>query len=221
VVWDFCYRRQCTQIADALRSRMAAPSRASTIVLDIGCGPTIPYDRPAAAFVVGVDPSLPALASNSDVDLALHTSAIGLPIGSGTVDVVLALYAMHHMVGNSVAESWSNVEAAFGEMARVAKPGAVILLLEICPWRAVWPAERVVWKPVRRVLGEKIDFVFWPEKKLALQGAAAFRGATFTSEHFTISPFAIFPPVIAVPKLKIPRAAYPFTACLLSWTLPT
>jgi ubiquinone/menaquinone biosynthesis C-methylase UbiE len=218
VVWELCYRRQSERIRDAISSRLQVQPGA--VVLDIGCGPSLPYDRPTDAVIVGIDTSLPALRANAELDVAVHTSAARLPIGDGTVDVILANYAIHHMIGRSVAESWANVERAFSEMARVTKPGAVIGLLEICPIGSIWPLELMSWRALHRVVGAGIDFVFWPEKKLARLGASVFPGASLTVERFTVSPLATFPPVISLPKLRIPRLLYPFRVCMLTWTRP-
>jgi SAM-dependent methyltransferase len=220
VVWDLCYRRQCALIGEAIGSRLAATPGSRPVVLDIGCGPNLPYDRPEGAYIVGVEPSLPALRANKGVDLALHTSASTLPLADGTVDVALALYAIHHMIGPSVHDSWLRVESAFDEMARVTKPGAVVVVLEVCPWPPVWMLERIGWKGIRRMLGDGVDFVFWPEKKLVRAGGDAFPGASLTRERFSVSPFATFPPVIAAPKFTIPRVLYPFSVCTLTWNLP-
>ncbi len=209
VVWDVCYSGQCEAITAALEP--------GDVLLDVGCGPAAPYTKPAGVFTIGVDPSRPSLEANSDLDLAFHSSAGSLPLGDGTVDVVVAIYAVHHMVGTTVPESWRNVERTFTEINRVAKPGAQVLMLEICPWLPVWWAERIGWRTVHRLVGPQVDFVFWRASRLARLGERAFPGATLEVQRFGTSPWATFPPVIGLPGLKIPWFFYPFDVSKLHW----
>jgi SAM-dependent methyltransferase len=212
VVWRICYARQCDAITEAM-----APGK---VVVDLGCGPAAPYRRPAGSVVVGVDPSLPSLAANDDLDLALHTSATQVPLHDDSADVVIAVYSLHHMIGDSVAASWRNVESAFAEISRLAKPGAEVLVLEICPWAPVWAAEVAGWSAARRALGSVVDFVFWPAKRLQRLGERSFPGARFELRRFGTQLFDLFPPLIGKPGLQIPWLLYPFDVCLLRWQLP-
>jgi SAM-dependent methyltransferase len=211
VTWCLCYERQCEAVTAAF-----APGK---VVLDLGCGPEPPYSNPDGAFVVGVDMSMPSLAANKDLDLALHTSAASVPLADSSVDVVVANYVLHHMIGDSVGSTWANVEAAFAEMARVAKPGAEVLVLEICPWAPFWLAERVGWKLARRFLGRFVDFLFWPAKRFEAVGARSFPGARFERRTYTVKWSDTFPPVIGL-NIKVPRLLYPFQVCLFRWELP-
>ena len=233
VVWELCYRRQCDVVVEALseavRGSVDGPGRAggpgsdpgAKVLLDIGCGPVPPYVVPReGVFSIGVDVSLPSLRANSSVDLALHSGGANLPLADGSIDVVVAFYALHHMIGGSIAGSWSNVESALAEIARVCRPGASVLVMEVCPWPPAWVAERVSWKAARRLLGDRVDFLFWPSRRLALLGRRSFPGAEVIERRFSVSPLAVLPPVIGVEGLKVPRFLYPFTVRLFEWRLP-
>lgn len=211
VVWDLCYEHQCTAVTDALG--------AGQVLLDLGCGPSAPYAKPAGVRAIGIDPSLPSLESNTEVDMALHSSATSVPLTEASVDAVVGIYALHHMIGDSVAESWANVRSAMHEVARVAKPRAEVFVFEVCPWPPAWVAERVGWRAARRVLGSEVDFVFWPEKRLLELGNEVFPDAQVEQRRSKIKPLSMFPPVIGRPGLRIPWIAYPFHVVLLHWTL--
>lgn len=233
VVWELCYRRQCDVVAEALSQAVhdsvnqpdpaggAGGASGKTVLLDIGCGPVAPYAIPPEdVFSVGVDVSLPSLYSNSSLDLALHANGNKLPLADGSVDVVVAFYALHHMIGGSVAGSWSNVESAMTEIARVCRPGASVLVMEVCPWPPAWFVENLGWKAARRLLGDRIDFFFWPSRRLARLGKSRFPAAELIERRFTVSPLAVLPPVIGVQGLKVPRFLYPFSVRLFHWRQP-
>jgi SAM-dependent methyltransferase len=213
VVWRWFYARQCEAIAAALQ-----PGR---IALDLGCGPEAPYDKPAGALIVGADLSRASLEDNRDIDLGVHASATALPIADRSIEAVIAFYVFHHMVGDNVAATRSNVEAGFAELGRIAKPGAEILVFEICPWAPAWIVERVGWTASRRVIGKFIDFLFWPREFYEALGRRAFgEAAKFERIRYGLKWNAWFTPVIGLSWLSVPRFAYPFNLYLFRWRLP-
>jgi len=211
VVWRWLYEEQCRAIVSAVR-----PGR---VLLDLGCGPAAPYPKPEGALVVGADLSLASLAVNRDLDLAVHASASSLPLADRSVDVAAAIYVFHHMVGDTVAETLRNVEAAFTELGRVMRPGGEVLVLEICPWRWAWTAERLGWVAARRAIGKFIDFLFLPPRLYETLGRVAFPGAALDRRVYALEGSAWFPPVLGLPWLEWPRFAYPFDVCLFHWRL--
>jgi ubiquinone/menaquinone biosynthesis C-methylase UbiE len=168
---------------------------------------------------VGADLSLASLADNKDVDLALHASAASLPLADRSIDAVIAIYVFHHMVGESVAATRANIEAAFAELGRVVKPGGEVLVFEICPWRGAWIAERLGWTAARRAIGTFIDFLFWPPQVYEALGRRAFGDAALERTVYRLEWNAWFTPVIGMPWLEWPRFAYPFDVCLFRWQL--
>jgi SAM-dependent methyltransferase len=213
VVWRWFYEQQCAAIAAALQ-----PGR---IALDLGCGPEAPYDKPSGATIVGADLSRASLEDNRDVDLGVHASAAALPVADRSIDAVIAFYIFHHMVGETVAATRKNVEAGFAELGRIAKPGAEILVFEICPWGPAWLAERIGWTAARRVGGKFIDFLFWPSAFYEALGRRVFGpAASFERVRYPLEWNASFTPVIGLPWLSVPRFAYPFDVMLFRWRTP-
>lgn len=212
VVWRWFFEEQCRAIVEALR-----PGR---VALDLGCGPALPYAKPDGVQVVGADLSFASLASNKDIDLAVHASASSLPLADRSIDAAVAIYVFHHMVGESLAATRRNIETAFAELGRVMKPGGEVLVFEICPWWPAWLAERLGWTAARRMIGTFIDFLFWPRQTYEALGRQAFADAVLERRVYRLEWNARFTPVIGMPWLEWPRFAYPFDVCLFRWRLP-
>ena len=207
----FCYDRQTRAFEVSL-----APG---STVLDVGCGPRLTYARPPGVLIIGLDASLPSVRANGQLDLGVHGTALALPLPSASIDAVVALYAIHHLVGDTVAETKHNVRQAFAEFARVLKPGGDVFIFEISPWRGVSRIERKVWNVARRLLGGRLDMYFWSAEALADVGRVAFPRAKLSQIDYPAAPLLMFPPVFALPWLQIPRFLYPFDARLYHWHL--
>ncbi len=187
------------------------------LVLDVGCGPTLPYRKPADTFVIGLEASYASIRANTAVDMRLYGSALEIPLPDGVVDVVLAYYAVHHMTGRTLGENQRNLERAFSELGRVVKPGGELLVFEVSPWRPAWLAERLLWNTARRVLGQKLDMCFYTRDVYERIGRAALPQARLTVEPFSTSMLSTFPPAFSLPWLPIPRFLYPFDVNLYRW----
>jgi len=190
------------------------------IVLDVGCGPTLPYRKPPETFVIGVDASYESIRANASVDLRVYGSALEAPLPDRSVDLVLAFYAVHHMTGQTLAENVRKLQRAITELGRVVKPGGELLVFEVSPWRPAWLAERLFWNTARRLLGKKLDMCFYTRAVYEQVGRAALPTATLSVESFSTSMLSTFPPAFSLPWLPIPRLLYPFDVNLYRWRLP-
>jgi SAM-dependent methyltransferase len=191
------------------------------VVLDIGCGPRLPYKRPAGVLVLGLDRSYESLRQNSDVDVRLFASAARLPVASRSVDAIVCLYSVHHLVGDTVAENERLVRSALAEFSRVLAPKGRLLVFEVGP---LWPIDRIqrlLWNTVRRGLGKSYDMFFWNRTRLERLAREQFPAGTTAEYHaFRVPPLTAFPPAFALQRLKLPRALYPFHICMYTWRLP-
>lgn len=206
-----CYEGQAAVVEPLLRP--------GSLVLDVGCGPTLPYAKPADAFVIGLDASYRSIRANRAVDMRIYGSALEIPLPDRAVDVVLAYYAIHHMTGQTLGENRARLVHAFRELGRVIKPGGELLVFEVSPWPPVWLAERLLWDAARRVLGPKLDMCFYTADVYGQVGRAALPGARFSVQSFGTSRFSAFPPAFSLPWLRIPRFLYPFDVNLYRWRL--
>jgi SAM-dependent methyltransferase len=195
--------------------------RPDTVVLDVGCGPLMPYQRRDDHVVIGLDLSWLSLRENSKLDLRVFASGARLPVPSQSIDTIVCMYAIHHFAGNTVAECRKIVETAFSEFGRALKPGGDLLVFEVAPR---WPFALVqwaVWDLAKRVLGPKLDMFFWGSQPLLrVAGRALPRGTAVRVERFDGSWWTTFPPIFALPQLRIPRLFYPFDMRLYRWRLP-
>ena len=183
-------------------------------VLDVGCGPRLPYRAPHA-YVIGLDPSADSLAANTDVDDRIVGSAVNIPLDDASVDLVVAMYALHHVLGCTPANTVMLRETALAEMARVVRPGGEILVFEVTPWPVAALLQHCLWGTARRVLGDRLAAYFWTDAEYARTPLGSPEVQTFSC-----SPWATFPPIFALPWLRVPRFLFPFDACLYRWRIP-
>ena len=196
-----CYDQQVALLESLIRPGMT--------VLDVGCGPNLPYRAPHA-YVIGLDPSAASLAANTDVDERIVGSATAIPLPDASVDLVIVLYALHHITGPSVADTRALRVAALWEVNHVLRPGGQRLIFEMAPNPLARLFQWALWPTAKRLLGDRLDSYFWGDDELAHPGV--------TVQRFRCSPFETFAPIFALPWLKIPRFLYPFDAVCYRWT---
>ncbi len=191
--------------------------RPGAVLLDVGCGPAVPYSSQSSWFVIGLDPSFESVRSNDMVDLRVYGSAEAIPVPDYSVDAVVCFYSIHHMTGPTVSENRKIVNSVFHEFRRAMRPGGNLLIFDLNP---LWPfsaLENMTWNIARRSLGPKLDMFFWEAPRLADLGRQIFPQARLEIERFKNSPFITFPPVFNIPSLRIPRLLYPFEINLYNW----
>jgi SAM-dependent methyltransferase len=210
--WEFAYRQQVAFLEPYLKS-------AST-VLDVGCGPSISYEKPAGAFLAGLEYSFPSIRSNRDLDLAICGSATAVPLADGAVDLAICFYSLHHMVGNSVAESRGILEMALSELSRVLRKGGHLVVFEMRPKWHYRLIQGLGWNLARSVLGGRLDMHMWPQAVVETAAGLKKPEARFEARLFEASQFLMFPPVFALPWLKIPRLLYPLSPVAYVWSKP-
>jgi len=198
----------------ALLDRLAG----AKVILDIGCGPRLPYKRPLQALVLGVDPSLESLRENHDVDVRLYACSANLPVASGSIDAIVCFYSLHHIVGKTVKDNQELVRRTLAEFARVLAVGGGVVIFEVAPWWAASAVQRIVWNAARRILGGKLNMFFWRKRQLASLVSTTFPSAS-TVESFTfhVPALTMFPPAFAIQQLRLPRFLYPFDINMYTW----
>ncbi len=204
-----CYHQQ-----EALLQTALAPG---SVVLDVGCGPGLPYQKPPETFVIGLEASYESIKVNTQVDMRVHGSAEALPLPDRSVDAVVSFYAVHHMTGQTVAENRQKVVRAFRELGRVTRPGGEILIFEISPWPPVWQAEKLLWNTARSVLGRKLDMFFYSAGAYEALGRVTLPGARFSMQEFQTSITTMMPLAFSLPWLQVPRAIVPMRYCVYRW----
>jgi SAM-dependent methyltransferase len=195
--------------------------RPSTVVLDVGCGPLMPYRRRDDYVIIGLDLSWDSLLENKDLDLRVYASGGRLPIPDRSIDTIVCMYAVHHFAGSTVAESRRIVRAAFGEFGRVLKRRAELLVFEVSPKPPFAMLQNALWDAAKRLAGSRLDMFFWNSGPLLrLASSALPAGACVGVQSFDAPWWTTFPPMFAVPQLRIPRLFYPFDIRMYRWSMP-
>lgn len=211
--WLFCYAQQSALLTSYLRS--------GQVILDIGCGPSLPYSRPTGAVVVGLEPSFKSIRANTDVGLRVNGSATAIPMGDASVDVIVCFYSIHHMVGRTTQETREKVARAFREFGRVLKPEGSLYIFEMTPIAPFYGFQRLIWNAVRRMAPRMLDMYFWSASSLATVAKENLpEGAAPEKLFFGTSAFTTIPPVFNLPWFKVPRLFYPLDAKLYRWRMP-
>jgi ubiquinone/menaquinone biosynthesis C-methylase UbiE len=210
----FCYDQQSALFSSYLEK--------GDVVLDVGCGPNIQYERPKGVILIGLEPSFKSIRANQFVDLRVFGSAYEIPAPTASVDKVVCFYSIHHMVGVTRAETKTNVLKAFHEFGRVLKPGGILFVFEMTPNPLFDAAQNLAWNSVRRLAPHSLDMFFWSSTALATVGTQSLpKGTHLEKVIFGTSQFTSFPPIFSLPWIKIPRFVYPLDARLYKWRVPT
>jgi SAM-dependent methyltransferase len=207
--WNLFYAQQAERAEQIIRP--------GAVILDVGCGPEVPYSRQSGWFIIGLEPSFDSVSSNDAVDLRVYGTAEAIPVPDSSIDGVVCFYSIHHMTGERLSENRGMVTNVFREFARVIRPGGNLLIFDLSPWWPFSTLENMTWNLARRMLGPKLDMYFWDRSRLLDLGQETFPSAKLEVETFRSSPFVVFPPVFSVPALKIPRFLYPFAINLYNW----
>jgi SAM-dependent methyltransferase len=210
--WAFCYAQQTALLSSYLR--------AGQVVLDVGCGPSLPYSVPAGVTVVGLEPSFNSIRVNRDVGLRVNGSATAIPMADASVDVVVCFYSVHHMVGRTIEETRGNVARAFREFGRVLRPEGSLFIFEMTPIGPFYALQAAFWNLVRRLAPGTLDMYFWSASALARVARENLPGGAAPEKlFFGTSAFTTIPPVFNLPWFKIPRLFYPLDAKLYRWRI--
>lgn len=211
-----CYSKQTKWLDSQLRDL----SSGGGVVLDVGCGPLLPYQRSERYFLIGVDTSVESIKRNGEVDLRVFGSAARLPLRNASVDVIVCFYSIHHMVGRLVSENKTLVLRAFSEFSRVLKPGGRVYVFEVSPWWPVFIVQLAVWNIARR-LRPRLDMFFWRGSTLRDVSLECLpSGTQFREREFKAPPWITFPFIFTWPGFRLPRFFYPFRAYVYEWRIP-
>lgn len=208
--WDIFYREQA-----ALFERSLV---ADELVVDIGCGPELPYKK-GGAFVIGVDASFDSIRANRTVDLRVFASADRLPLARKSVDTIVCFYSVHHMTGTTVAQNRSLVSNVFREFARILKPSGRVMIFDVSPRWPFASFENTFWDVGRRQMGGALDMFFWKDRTLKGVAAEAMPSAAFSQQTFSAPALKTFPPIFSKPGLRFPRFLYPFDINVYRWEM--
>jgi SAM-dependent methyltransferase len=173
-VWDLLLDRKLGFITEALPQ----PPAAAGIGLDLGCGLGLQTSslRKRGYEVVGLDPSVGLLAVGQErlgASPVLAGSALELPFADQSLDFVYTIGVLHHLPGRAFQEG------AVREIARVLKPGGVLLVHESNPRNPLFRFYMGYLFPILKTIDEGtelwIDPRWWESRdELHIQGVRYF-----------------------------------------------
>jgi len=143
-----------------------------------------------------------------------------MPLPSRSVDIAVAFYSIHHMVGQTTSDNETIVAKAFAELNRVLKPGGSLFVFEMTPYQPVYRLQRFAWNLAKRLLGRRLDMYFRSAESMAAFGSSALPEAHLEEIDFSCSAFETFPPFFSLPWFRIPKIFYPLDARLYKWEQP-
>ena len=137
------------RIRQALSAELAGTGR----LLDVGNGGVFEYDPAVAEELVAVDLFLDGSMSDDYPDnVAIRRGdALDLREEEASFDVVLEAFLYHHLTGSRPADSVANTRRAIAEAARMLRPGGRLVIAESCIPRLLYPIERALFRPLRRL----------------------------------------------------------------------
>jgi ubiquinone/menaquinone biosynthesis C-methylase UbiE len=209
-IMALCYSNQSRVAAELIRE--------GDVIVDIGCGPTVHYERPKGSVLIGIDPSFDSLRANSKLDIRVFGGAENVPLADKSVDRIFFFYSIHHMIGRTVAENTANLTAALRECRRVVREQGTLVVFDMSPWWPAWQAQRMAWNQARSALDDKLDMFFWRGSALEKLAGPILTAREYSSHTFKVSPFLSFPPVFSLPHLRVPRFLYPFDIKMYKWS---
>ena len=207
---SFCYAQQTALLESYFRP--------GQVILDVGCGPSLPYAKPAGSTVIGLESSFESIRANQDVDLRVFGSADSIPMANSSVDIIACFYSIHHMVGANIAETKANISRAFGEFGRVLKPDGLLFVFEMTPMIPYMLLQGLAWDTARSLAPKALDMYFVSAAEMSRFGNEELpRNSMLERIYFGASAFTIIPPIFSLPWLKLPRLLYPLDAKLYKW----
>ena len=208
-IQELCYRKQREEVKKIVKP--------GDVILDIGCGPQICYEKPSGSFLIGVEPSFSSIRLNKDLNLGISVSAAYLPLATRSVDCIFMFYSIHHMNANSLSENIEILRGVLTEAERVIKQGGVIVIFDLDPIAPFWVFQNVLWNIAKRKLAQNLDMYFWRKKQLLKIASPLLKSSSYTFKYFKVSMLLTFPPIFSLPTLKVPRFLYPFRVVMHKW----
>jgi SAM-dependent methyltransferase/uncharacterized membrane protein YbhN (UPF0104 family) len=205
-VWDLLLDRKLGFLAGALPS----PPKAAGLGLDLGCGLGLQTAalRKRGFDVIGIDPSYGLLAagrSRTGVSAVAAGSALELPFRDGSLDFVYTIGVLHHLPGRDAQT------VAYREIARVLKPGGVLLIHESNPRNPLFRFYMGYLFPILKSIDEGTEWWIDPRSLADCDGLdlESVRYFTFLPDF---TPRAVMGPALAFERLLERGPTKPFSA---------
>jgi SAM-dependent methyltransferase len=141
-----------------IRAALTAELAGTRRLLDVGNGGVFEYDPAVAEEIVASDLFLDESMSDDYPDNVTirRGDALELDEEPGSFDVVLEAFLYHHLTGDRPEDSVTNVRRAISEAARMLVPGGRLVVAESCIPARLFPLERALFRPLRRLASTRL-----------------------------------------------------------------
>jgi SAM-dependent methyltransferase len=208
--WNIFYKDQINFFSSSIKP--------GDIVLDIGCGPEIPYSPPDNCFLIGLDPSYLSIKSNQQIKFGIFGDAAKIPIFNNSIDKIVCFYSLHHMTGHSVDENVKIVTNVFNEFNRILSRSGELIIFDVSPVFPFNIFQNITWNAFKAKIGGSLDMFFWKDSHLKGLSAEILKDFKYSKTTFKCKSSEMFSPIFNLPSLKIPRLLYPFNINAYKWS---
>ena len=207
--WELFYKQQIKSLIENITP--------GDVILDVGCGPELSYTPPSHCTLIGLDPSLSSIASNSRLHFRIFGSADDIPLVDKSVDKIVCFYSIHHMTGSTVVANKIIIESAAKEFSRLLKANGELIIFDVSPRFPFNLLQNLVWNSAKKRLGDALDMYFWKDSNLEKIVSKNLPSFEYSQSTYKNSGFITFSPIFSVQGFKLPRFMYPFDINLYKW----
>ncbi len=202
-VWDLLLSRKMAMLGEALGEPAAVG-----IGIDLGCGlglQTAEIQR-RGYRVIGVEPSVGLLRHRPDRSgMVVAGDALRLPFPDQSLGFVYVIGVLHHLPGRDAQAH------ALAEVARVLRPGGLLLVHESNPRNPLFRFYMTYLFPILKSIDEGTEWWIHPDHWQSVPGMrlADIRYFTFLPDFI---PRALMVPALAIERLLERGPTYPYSA---------
>ncbi len=202
-VWDLLLQRKVQMLCDALGDPCSAG-----VGLDLGCGLGLQTAeiRRRGYHVIGVEPSVGLLRQRPDrIGSVVAGDALRLPFSDQRLDFVYVVGVLHHLPNRSAQR------VALAEIARVLRPGGLLMVHESNPRNPLFRFYMTYLFPILKSIDEGTEWWIHPERweSVPRMTLVDIRYFTFLPDFI---PHALMTPALGVERLLEGGPTYQYSA---------
>tara|TARA_B100000989_G_scaffold232658_1_gene179460 strand:+ start:2582 stop:3277 length:696 start_codon:yes stop_codon:yes gene_type:complete len=203
-----------------LISNKINPKIKNKIILDIGSGGNIFYDYKLAKKTIALDVSAKALQSLKDEKIIkiISDARDMSKIKNSSVDVILIIFALHHVNGPNYASSLESLKKIIEESFKKLNIGGELIIFELTLTSFLFLIQKLFYKITYQILKFlKTDMVFFYKDSIIIENISPAPNITKSSmQDIKMSGWldpllGTFPGIIKIPSFLMPTSMKMFS----------